>query len=319
MLALFLVAGCSAVAGGAADGTAAGNSRAMPLDPGDPQRAAVGRLLFRGAVEVNAAGVGGLSGLALLGGDRFAAVSDRGKVVFGRLRHDAAGRLTGVAGLEVRRLPRPGGPADAEDIQHLDDGGWLVSFERAHRILRYPPGIDRAGAKPVRLPAPPGLEEAPRNGGIEAMARLPDGRLLVLEEGADDGTTARRAWIAAPPIRARTDWTALTYRAAPGFRTTGAAVTPAGDLLVLERSVSWLGGWQSRVVRVPAGAWDRGRVLDGEELAHLSLPLLVDNFEGIAAAPGAAGETEVYLVSDDNFSPLQRTLIVQFALPAEAM
>jgi hypothetical protein len=37
--------------------------------------------------------------------------------------------------------------------------------------------------------------------------------------------------------------------------------------------------------------------------------------EGIAAHRAASGETVLTLMSDDNFSPLQRTLIMQFALP----
>ena len=40
----------------------------------------------------------------------------------------------------------------------------------------------------------------------------------------------------------------------------------------------------------------------------------MDNFEGIAARRGAAGESLIYLVSDDNFSDKQRTLLLMFAL-----
>ena len=40
--------------------------------------------------------------------------------------------------------------------------------------------------------------------------------------------------------------------------------------------------------------------------------------EGIAAHRAASGETILTLISDDNFSPLQRTLLMQFALPRQA-
>ncbi len=314
LLALVLAAGCSAAAGGSG-GPPSVAVRTLHLDSQDPARETVGRLRFLGAVAVSGGGIGGLSGFVLReDGERFTAVSDRGKLVFGRLAHDGSGRLTGVSGVTHRPLPHPGGSADAEELLRLPDGGWLVAFEREHRILRYPPGFDRGEGAVTALPAPPGLEDAPRNGGLEAMALLPDGRLLVLEEGADDGVPERRGWVAGAPLRARNDWAPLTYRAAPGFRPTGAAVTPDGDVLVLERFVSMIGGWQARLVRLPGTAPAPGAVLGGEELGRLALPLLVDNFEAVAAVPGADGTTLVYLVSDDNFSPLQHTIIAQFAL-----
>ena len=43
----------------------------------------------------------------------------------------------------------------------------------------------------------------------------------------------------------------------------------------------------------------------------------IDNMEGIAVHRNAAGETIVTLVSDNNFSVLQRNLLLQFALMGE--
>ena len=40
----------------------------------------------------------------------------------------------------------------------------------------------------------------------------------------------------------------------------------------------------------------------------------MDNFEGLALRRDRAGRTLLYLVSDDNFVPLQRTLLLQFRL-----
>jgi hypothetical protein len=40
----------------------------------------------------------------------------------------------------------------------------------------------------------------------------------------------------------------------------------------------------------------------------------LDNFEGIAARRGSDGGVLLYLVSDDNFLGLQRTLLLQFSL-----
>ncbi len=40
----------------------------------------------------------------------------------------------------------------------------------------------------------------------------------------------------------------------------------------------------------------------------------IDNIKGIGVHKDAQGETILTLVSDDNFSPIQRNLLLQFAL-----
>ncbi|WP_454016745.1 esterase-like activity of phytase family protein [Azospirillum sp. Marseille-Q6669] len=269
--------------------------------------------------------MGGLSGLWVSdSGDRFAAVSDNGKSVTGRLSYDAQGRLAGAGHYDVRPLIFDKSPDyrgrlnDSEDLVRLPGGGWLVPFERNHRILRYD-GANRPEGTPRKLPVPPGLENAPANGGVEALAALPDGRILAIEEGDDDGVRERHAWIASAALKTRGDWQPLTYRAAPRFRPTAAAPLPDGGVLVLERRVSLLGGWAARIVHVPADSLRGGATMDGVELARLEPPLLTDNFEGLAVRPGEEGDLLVYIVSDDNRSPLQRTYLMMFQLPAGAL
>ena len=46
----------------------------------------------------------------------------------------------------------------------------------------------------------------------------------------------------------------------------------------------------------------------------LAPPLNVDNFEGIAVQKEATGTTRIYLVSDDNYSSRQRTLLYVFEI-----
>ncbi|NYZ10984.1 esterase-like activity of phytase family protein [Azospirillum sp. RWY-5-1] len=308
-----VIAGCVAALGGP------NQTRVVPLHAEQPGLAAVGTLHFRGAVALNEPEVGGLSGLVVTdGGRQFVAVSDVGRVVRGRFLFDGDGRLSGIADVAQRPLPLERGRADSkrnadsEEIAALPDGSWLVAFEREHRILRYPPGLGRGDVMPVVLPTPPGLEDAPGNGGVEAMTVFPDGRILAIKE---DGAGDRHdAWIGTPPVRNALDWQRLTYRSRDGFRPTGAAALPNGDALVLERDVSLLGGWAARIVRVPAASLVAGAEVEGEELARLQRPLLTDNFEGIAVAAGRNGETLIYLVSDDNFSFLQQTLFVLLAL-----
>jgi hypothetical protein len=49
----------------------------------------------------------------------------------------------------------------------------------------------------------------------------------------------------------------------------------------------------------------------GPVLIELSLPSTVDNFEGLAAVPGREA-TRLYILSDDNGSARQRTLLLAF-------
>jgi hypothetical protein len=69
-------------------------------------------------------------------------------------------------------------------------------------------------------------------------------------------------------------------------------------------------------------AWDRRRgrraslqiFHSGAIVARMDMapPLTVDNFEGVAAVPRGDGGVRFYLVSDDNGSPSQRTLLLAF-------
>ena len=109
-------------------------------------------------------------------------------------------------------------------------------------------------------------------------------------------------------------WSTLAYRPHGAFRPSGATLLPDGDVLVLERAFSLLGGFRSRLVRLPQDSIRPGAVLEGREIARLMPPLTHDNLEAVATRRGAHGETLIYLVSDDNFSVLQDTLLLMFAL-----
>jgi hypothetical protein len=49
-------------------------------------------------------------------------------------------------------------------------------------------------------------------------------------------------------------------------------------------------------------------------VAHIDMarPMTVDNFEGLAAVPRADGRIRFYMMSDDNASASQRTLLLAF-------
>lgn len=287
---------------------------------GHGPRPRIGGLIYRGGLRLTSGDgrFGGLSDLRVLeDGARLIAISDRGNWVSGSLHYDPGGdlidldgvtikRMTGVNGKPLRRLYN----RDAEALTRWPGGGWLVAFEHFHRLRVFPApdGADPA----VPVPAPESLKEAPLNGGIEAAALLPDSRLVLLTEDAGDGIT-RRGWIGDG-----SQWAEIRYPVSAAFRPTAAASLPGGDLLVLERSLTLLGGLAARVVKVPAARLAPGAELCGTVLATVDQPFPVDNFEGLAVRTSAAGETFVYLVSDDNFFALQETILLMFELTDRA-
>jgi len=232
-----------------------------------------------------------------------------------RLQRDEAGRLRGVSDAEIHPiLDRGGNPftvkraGDAEALEKLPDGSFLVAFEQVHRLARY------AGPEPWRSRgepqvAPREISRQPANGGIESMARLPDGRIILISETDERAAGMLRAWIGSAGT-----WRDAMYRRRGDYRPVDVKALANGDLLVLERAFNLLGGFASRLVLVPATAVRPGGVLDGRDLAELGPPLISDNFEGLAVERAPDGGTFIFLLSDDNRVALQRTLLLQFRL-----
>jgi len=286
-------------------------SRAVPLNNQDQSILGAGKLRYRGGLALSAdePHFGGLSGLIVSAdGSELTAISDMGYRLQARLGYDRAGDLASVSDVRMGPLLAPDGArstgklrGDAESMAPDGRGGFLVGFEQDHRLWRYP----TLAGRPSPVEAPAGLADAPANGGLEALARLDDGRILALtEELAVPGGT--RGWVGAPGR-----WQTLTLAVDGGFAATAAAVLPGGDVLVLQRRFPPVG---ARVLRIDAAAIKPGAILRGDELARLEGTDTVDNMEGIAARRGANGETLIYLLSDDNFSPLQQTLLMMFEL-----
>ena len=267
------------------------------------------RLLGGFEIDRAALGFGGISGLHLAPDMTLTIVSDLARFAELQLVLDDALRpiaLTllrrGALGDGAGRPLSRGYAGDAESLARLPDGTWLVGFERWHRIRRY---RDLAGpGAPVM--APPGLEAAPTNAGLEALAVLADGRWLALTEAlaAPEHPGATRGWIGGPA-----GWQPLAWRAGPGMAPVDAAPLPDGGVLVLERAFSFLGGFRGRLTHLPAAALRPNQVLEGIELLPLSDPLPVENWEGVAVL-AHAGRRLVALVSDDNESPWQRSLFL---------
>ena len=98
------------------------------------------------------------------------------------------------------------------------------------------------------------------------------------------------------------------------FDISDCTITPGGDLLILERRFSWARGLAIRIRKLALSGVRPGALLDGPELFAGDMGQRIDNMEGIALHRAADGAMVLTLVSDDNFSPLQRTILLQFTL-----
>lgn len=299
-------------------------SSRIPLSYDEPDLTTVGRLDWRGGLEldIDEDWFGGLSALEIdPAGKEMIALSDRGHWVRLTLEHDARGYLvaakqSGSGALRGvgNRVFRSKKERDSESLARLTDGSYVVSFELRHRLLYYPAAVPPFSAAPRWLVPPPGIYGAPANGGIEALTSFGNNLLFALSEDRRLEEGINLGWLGDGR-----HWTPLRYRPGNGYRPTGAARLPDGDILVLERRLTMLGGFSARIAQLPQAAIVTAakapqHILEGDEVARLQAPVNIDNFEGITAHRAANGETLVYLVSDDNFFALQRTLLLSFAL-----
>ncbi|MCH7485600.1 MAG: esterase-like activity of phytase family protein [Proteobacteria bacterium] len=314
MRAMVLIALVLTAASGAAAKPITIEARPVPLNADDPAENVVGALIYRGGLELTSKDpdFGGLSALGISSdGRRLVALSDRGFRFQARILYDERGRLVGLADADLGPMGGiDGAPltdkefADAESMAPGVEGEIVVAFERRHRLWRYVPG----SPLPEPLPPPDELAGAPSNGGIEALALLDDGRLFALTEKYSSGEDVV-GWISD-----RDGWSVLTLATDGGFDPTGAATLPGGDIVVVMRRFTLAGAGRARLIRIPVDQIRPGARLRGRTIAEIGPPLTFDNFEGVEARQGARGETLITILSDDNFNPFQRTLLMMFEL-----
>ncbi|MDJ0947928.1 MAG: esterase-like activity of phytase family protein [Alphaproteobacteria bacterium] len=315
-LALLCLLFLDPIADAAADWPIEVETAVMPLDVEDPERTTVGKLRYRGGLRLRGGNraFGGFSALSVSpDGQAVLALSDTGRwfrarpiYVNGRLAGLTDTRMGAMRDLKGRRLR--GRNMDAEAMTRSPDGRVVAAFERLHRLWRYDVS-DWEGKRPEAMATPPGVTQAPGNGGMEAIATLSDGRYLVLTESLDLQPGLVRGWVG-DGVR----WQPLSYATDGGFRPTGADTLPNGDVVVIERRFTVATGPAARLRRLAAATIQADARLSPDHLATLLPPLLLDNFEGVAARRGAQGETLIYLISDDNFNRVQQTLLVMFEL-----
>jgi hypothetical protein len=292
----------------------------MSFDLRDPSLRRFGALEFRGGLVLTSTyrEFGGISALRVgADGAHFIALSDRGRWLRGRILYDGT-RPSGIADAEMAPiLGADGLPLAAHgwyDTESIaDDGGTLyVGIERVNQIVRFDFGSDGLLARGEPIALPPGVRTLPHNKGLEAMVFVSAGRLAgtliaISEQGLDKAGNLRAFLIGGPKPGN------FTVKRSDDFDVSDAALLPSGDLLLLERRFSLSRGLAVRIRRIPVASIGPGALVEGPVLFEGDLAYQIDNLEGLSVHR-AGGDIVLTLISDDNFSGLQRTLLLQFTL-----
>lgn len=289
---------------------------AIRLDPERPALSRIGPFIVTEAWQLDSAntGFGGYSALAVLGDRQLLLASDTGML---------AGFTLNRRGTIEREFiaPPPSGPGagnyktarDLEAIAYDRPRGRIwAAYEHSNQIWRFSRGLARSDGHV----APHAMRRWNANGGAEAMARLNDGRFLVMAEtsgGPGSGTDALLfpsdpvAHPTAPPIR-------FAYDSGDMGRVTDAAQLPDGRILILHRALSITEGFVSSLAVADPSTIRTDRPWRATRLATFRPPMLTENFEGLAIEDSNDGVV-IWLLSDDNLARWQRTLLLRLLWP----
>lgn len=284
-----------------------------PLDlPALPHRLGQGPLTLVDGWEMDSdnSDFGGFSALHAMGDGRLLALSDAAILAGFTVGKGAVAQDSFIAPLPVRRGERSTKyDQDSESLAHDPvTGRYWVGFEQKHRIRRYSPGFARAEA----TGRPQAMADWPKNGGAEAILRRSDGSFVVFAESRSlrPGVTVGLIF-SDDPAEPGAKALSFAYRPPEGYRITDIAALPDGRLLTLHRRFSFFSGVSAKIGIIDARAIKAGALVVPKVIATLEPPLPVDNMEGIAVER-ERGKTIIWLVSDDNFLVVQRSLLLKF-------
>lgn len=282
--------------------------------------------LFAGMTLFGSHGFGGLSAM-VMDGDHVLLLSDAGLLFGARAGVAPDGRITAMRSVWGQQLRDPAGSplgkrrADTEGVVRLDEQRLLVSVEGQDSLIIF--RRDEASGQwreDGRVPLPSGLR-LPRNAGFEAITTLPNKRLLLISEHVDEDGLAivLVSTFTLDDVRqgktvTTDDWQSRRYQPAEQFRVTDATVDQRTDTLyILERAFSRMRGPRARIVQLkPAALLNGDQPAQGKSLAQLNLLHGIDNMEGIAIAypPEGSSGPIIHLISDDNYSDMQRSVLI---------
>ena len=173
----------------------------------------------------------------------------------------------------------------------------------------------KARAEPIKVP--PDFKTFKYNRSLECLVAPPQGSPLagmliaVTERSLDARGNLRSFLLDGDRV------TRFSVKRTDDFDVSDCAILPPSDLLLLERRFSLLRGVAIRIRRVPLESLKMDALVDGHAMIEADLAYAIDNMEGMAVHRTSSGEMIITLISDDNFSFIQRNLLLQFAIVGE--
>jgi len=252
---------------------------------------------------------GGFSGLLTIDDDRLVAYSDRGsRFAFPQPGEDASS----PQGLSVALQPEPADLADELwDIESATrdpaSGRYWLGYENFHAIVRFTAAHEPDGVRVIE-----GTIDWPANQGAEAMLRLADGRFMVLPEGGEEGLL-----YPSDPVTGARAARFVFRRPAESYAATDLAQLPDGRLLLLMRNTVFaMPPFDSLLAIGPSPR--AGETWAPRVALRLDAAIPSDNYEGLATREMEDGRVAVWVISDDNLSVMQRTLLARLIFDPEA-
>ena len=283
------------------------------LFPTDLENISLNKLKFVSGVEIksNHPDFGGFSGLIINEDKSLIAVGDRGIWLTGKIKIDENeklveiinGRLGHLKGNENNPLYKLGKSyTDAESIEPYNNK-FVVSFERKHRILIFNNIFLHSEIFYDRIK----YLDLPDNGGIEAMAPLKNNSIFLLSENLIHPDDKIAGYLLSDNKLKK-----VYVKKRGSFKPTDMLSLPDGNILLLERSFSPVRGASARISVIKSEDLEPNSVILPLTLDTLKPPMVVDNFEGISFLKLNDGGYYIFILSDDNFNFLQKTLLYQF-------
>ena len=288
-------------------------STKINLFPTDFENISLNKLKFVSGIEIksNHPDFGGLSGIIINEDKSLIVVGDRGIWLTGKIKIDENGKLVEIINGRLGHLKdNENNPlyklgksyTDAESIEPYNNK-FVVSFERKHRILIFNDIFSHSEIFYDRIK----YLDLPDNGGIEAMAPLKNNSIFLLSENLIHPDDKIAGYLLSDNKLKK-----VYVKKNGSFKPTDMSSLPEGNILLLERSFSPLRGASARISIIKYEDLKPNSVILPLTLDTLKPPMVVDNFEGISFLKLNDGGYYIFILSDDNFNFLQKTLLYQF-------
>ena len=295
--------------------------RPIPLHPHDPSTVQVGKVTYRGGLQVEGdpsirPRLGDLQDLVVSqDGSHLIAVTDSGWWVSAGLSYTADGNLQGIQNVRTDHMLGPDGePLQGQGVESLQvhpgdslGGELLVSFQDNREMARYSLGWEGFGARQQLVTTSAPVLDVVQDVPLAGFTRLSDGRLLTVADGPPDspGDVPGRL------VDGKISYP-VSFRRQPPNRIADLATLPGGDVVSLQHSWNAEAGHAMEIHRIAAASIVPNAVLEGEVLVDLDECYNLQRMEGLSVRRGVDDEILLYVISEGKGK--EPTVLMMFEL-----